>query len=81
MMLIAATPTGRKFGDTVEPSTTSVKIAGVDVTVVASDSWEGGDGPDGNIVQEYWRCVWLVAPVPRCWREKPSRVAKENTNV
>ena len=59
-MLIKADRTGRKdFGNKIEPTETTVSIAGVKLTVEQVDTWSSGEYPGDG---EYIRCTFIYGP-------------------
>ena len=63
-ILLKAVPTGRQWGDKVDPKITDTTIAGVKCTLTEIDSWEGGSVPGEGVKQQYHRTTWLGYPNP-----------------
>ena len=69
-MIIKATPTGRQFGDKIEPKEYEAKIAGIRIPVREYDAWEGSvpdNDPSGQITPQYWRMVDVAFPNLSRW--------------
>lgn len=58
-LLIKAVPTGRK--DKQDERRSQITVAGVKLTIIECDVWEGGV-PDEGIHQQYHRTTWIEAP-------------------
>ena len=60
-MLIKAVPTGRPFGSKIDGKISTVKVAGVVLTVREFDSWDG-PVPEGDRRPQYWRMTTIDQP-------------------